>query len=743
MPNGEGPMTLRRLRYPFTAVQVGPALAVLLATFVASFSESQLPADEGMWLFNHPPCVRLEEKYGVTLTPSWLLHLQQSSVRFNSGGSGSFVSANGLVLTNHHVGADSLQKLGDASHNYYRDGFMANSPQDEVPCHDLELNVLISITDVTARVQAAVEPGLEADAAFAARRRVMAEIEKESLLSTGLRSDTVTLYQGGQYHLYRSKKYTDVRLVFAPEQQIAFFGGDADNFEFPRYNLDICFFRAYENGLPAKVAHHLAWSRQPIANGDLVFVSGHPGHTDRANTISELIAMRDHQIPFSLAVLHRLEVMLTAYSAKGPEQARQAMGELFGVQNSRKAREGLLAGLLDPAIMRRRQAREHTLRESVSEQETVSPWNRIAQAQADSDRVATRYRLLEAATGFNSQYFLNARTILRAAAEFAKPNGDRLREYRDSNRESLELQLFSKEPIYDAFEIVKLTDSLTFLVTSLGADDPLVQAVMCGQSPQQRAEELVQGTTLGHRSLGSHSIGSEETIVADTRRLLMDGGTPAVAASDDPMIVLARFVDADARAARQVIEASSEIKQQSHAEIGRAIFLREGTAVYPDATFTLRLAYGTVRGVPEKSGPRVSKADGLQENGFVTTTFSGLFERATAQRNTPPFHLPDRWKSLLPRLEHDETFLKTPLNFISTVDIIGGNSGSPVVNRDGKLVGLIFDGNIDSLVLDIMYDDTRARAVSVAAVGIIAALRQVYDATPLLREIDNASGSSD
>jgi len=302
-----------------------------------------LRADEGMWLFSHPPLERLARDHAAALgdarlTPEWLTHLQQASVRFNSGGSGSFVSADGLVLTNHHVGADALQKLGTPERNLYRDGFLAASRNDELRCLDLELNVLMSIEDVTARVQAAVAPDATAADAFAARRKVMAEIEKESLAATGLRSDVVTLYQGGRYHLYRSKKYTDVRLVFAPEQQIAFFGGDADNFEFPRYNLDVCFFRAYEDGRPARVPHHLTWARQPVAAGELVFVSGHPGHTDRANTVAQLLAMRDRQVPFSLGMLNRLEALYAAYSGEGPEERRQAMGDLFGVQNGRKNR---------------------------------------------------------------------------------------------------------------------------------------------------------------------------------------------------------------------------------------------------------------------------------------------------------------------------------------------------------------------------------------------------------------------
>ena len=682
-------------------------------------------ADEGMWLFEAPPLERLRRDHGFEPSPAWLDHLRLSSVRFGSGGSGSFVSADGLVLTNHHVGAGALQKLGDERHDYYRDGFAAASREQELKCHDLELNVLVSIEDVTDRVQAAVRPGMTVDAAFAARRAALAAIEKASLADTGLRSDVVTLHQGGAYHLYRFKRYTDVRLVFAPEHAIAFFGGDADNFEFPRYDLDVCLFRAYEDGRPARVPHHLAWGRRAVAPGDLVFVSGHPGHTDRAKTVAEIVAMRDRQVPLDLQGIHRLESLFNAFCDEGPEERRQASHSLYGVQNARKARSGILAALLDPEIVARKRADEAATRGLVEAglDSRPSPYLRIEEAQADLDRIAVRHRMLEGAAGFNTAFFSNARTILRAAEERQKPDGERLREYRDSNRGPLELQLFSPQPLYDGFEIAKLADSLTHLATTLGPDDPLVRAVLAGKPPRTRAAELVAGTALGTRYHAERANAPQP----DRRRELYDGGAAAVAASGDAMLALARLVDEESRALRKVADAAGEVKQQAHAEITRARFAREGKSMYPDATFTLRLAYGVVRGI-EGSG---------RDDCPAITTYAGLFERARIKRDAPPFALPPRWEALRKDLEADAAFMNTNYNFASTADIIGGNSGSPVVDRAGDLVGLIFDGNIHSLVLDVAYDDSRARAVAVDAQGILAALRRVYRADGLVAELSS------
>lgn len=670
--------------------------------------------DEGMWLFNDPPRKLLKERYGFDITDAWLEHVQKSSVRFNSGGSGSFVSEDGLIMSNHHVGADALQKISDKEHDYMRDGFYARTPAEEKPAKDLELNVLMSIEDVTTRVNSAVKAGMSDEDAFKARRGVMAEIEKESMDKTGMRSDVVTLYQGGQYHLYRFKRYTDVRLVFAPEQQIAFFGGDPDNFEYPRYDLDICFFRAYENGKPAKVQHYLKWSEPGVKDNDLVFVSGHPGRTSRLLTMEELQYLRDTSLANSLNRLYRLEVLLGAYSERSQENARRAKDDLFGVKNSRKALKGKLGGLLDPSIMAEKAAKEKKLRDAVAGsakfEAASGAWERIAAAQKIIKQNAQRYNLLEPGTAFNSELFGIARTLLRAADERQKPNNERLREFTESGRESLELELFSEKPIYEDMEELKLADSLTHLASELGAGNDLVQQVLAGQSPAERAAQLVRKTQVDE---------------VNFRKKLYEGGAEAVKNTKDLMIELASMVDGEARSLRKVIEAQNEAKQQAHAQIAKARFAMEGTSTYPDATFTLRLAFGTIKSYQE-SGQQIPPF----------TTFTGMYEHAKEHDYHPPYDLPKIWLDRKSRLN-----LKTQLNQVSTVDIIGGNSGSPVIDRKGELVGIIFDGNIPSLVWDFVFTDEQGRAVSVDSRGILEALRNVYGAKRVVEELTRRTKS--
>lgn len=675
-----------------------------------------------MWLFNKPPLQQLKEKYQSEPTPQWLEHLQKSSVRFNSGGSGSFVSADGLVITNHHVGLDTLQKISSEKNNYVRDGFFAKSRAEEPKATDLELNVLMSIEDVTDRVNAGVQQGLSGEEASKARANVIAQIEKESKEKTGLRSDVVTLYQGGVYNLYRYKRYDDVRLVFAPEEQIAFYGGDPDNFEYPRFDLDICIFRAYENGQPAKVEHFLKWNSKGPADGELTFVSGHPGQTDRQLTTSELTRTRDSEVPYLLSMFNRREVRLDSYAKRSFENARRAQRDIRGIENNRKRYDGYVAALLDPEIWSSIEQREQKLRDAMSGKaesgSALAAFDRIKQAQDATEKVLPIYNYFETSRGrsgasyrapraFYSALFKYARRVLRAGDERPKANGERFPEFRDSNRESLELDLYSTEPVHEDMEQVTLTDSLTDMVARFGADDPLVRQVLAGKSPTARAAELVKGTKLKEVAF---------------RKQMYEGGAAAVAAAKDPMIEVARIVDGPGREARKVWEAQDETKQQAYAEIAKARFAIEGTSSYPDATFTLRLSYGPVHGYQEADKQIAS-----------LTTIAGLYERAAEHNNQPPFDLPKRWIDRKEKLN-----MTTPFNFVSTADIIGGNSGSPVTNKANEFVGIIFDGNIQSLVLDCVYSEKQARAVSVDSAAISEALRKVYDATSLADELEGA-----
>ena len=684
--------------------------ALLLALFSFQTLQFTAFADEGMWTFNNVPRAEIKKKYGFDVTDEWLNNVRMASVRFNNGGSGSFVSPNGLVLTNYHIVEDIVGEVSTPQKDYAKEGFLAKTRAEEIKAPSLELNVLTSIEDVTSRINGAVKAGATDSEAYAARRAEISAIEGESLKATGMRSDVVTLYQGGQYNLYRYKKYTDVRLVFVPEFQAAFFGGDPDNFNFPRFNIDMSLVRVYENDQPVKPAHYFKWSTAGAKEGDLVFVTGHPGSTSRLNTVAHLEQLRDTSIPMIIRLLERREAVLKKYMAMGEEQTRQAQNELNSVQNSLKVYRGQLKGLKDPSLMARKMKEEQALRKSIAENPERQKmygdaWDAIAAAHKAYPSYIRDRRVFEQAGGFNSTLFGFARALVRLAAENEKPNAQRLPEFTDARRASLELALYSPAPIHEDFEKLKLTDSLGFMVELLGADNPLVKGVLAGKTPEARANELISGTKLKDPAY---------------RKELAQGGKAAIESSTDPMIVVAREIDAKAREVRKRYESEViGVERANYAKIARALFETEGTKLYPDATFTLRLSYGAVEGYTE-NGKKVAPF----------TTLGGLYQRSDQFKREFPYNLPQRWWD-----KKGDVMLSTPFNFVSTNDIIGGNSGSPTINRNGELVGLIFDGNIQSLVGDFMYDPSVNRAISVDSRGMLEVLKKIFGANELVAEL--------
>lgn len=677
-------------------------LASLASLVLGSIHSPIARADEGMWLFNAVPKAQLKKNHNFEPTKEWLDHVMLSSVRFNSGGSASFVSSQGLVLTNHHVASDTLYKLSTPEHNYNEDGFLAASQADEIKTPDLELNQLISIEDVTEKVNASVKEGMTSQEASKARQATMGLIEKESLDATGLRSDVVTLYGGGRYHLYRYKKYTDVRLVWAPEAGSAFFGGDADNFEYPRYCLDVTLFRVYENGKPAKIDHFLKMDPSGAKEQDLVFVSGNPGRTRRIFTHDAIEYQRDLAMPRTMNFLRRKEVLMQQYALAGPEQQRRSRDDLFGIQNSRKAITGMLSGLQDPEFTASKKREETELMSRLGQDPKLAPltkaWQQIRDAQ-----VKRREYLTKTAT-LRSQLYGIAEKLTLMAGEDRKASGDRYREFRDSNRESLQQELFSEAPIYEDLERMQLADELARLIDDRGGNDPLVVAALAGKSPKQRSAEIIAGTKLMQ--------------VAE-RKKLAEGGSGAIAESKDPMILLAKAMEPEYRKMHDVMDAIEEQERQAYAKVTEAKFAVGGDSVYPDATFTLRLAYGKVLGY-ETDGKKIP----------AWTTLGGAFEHEALHLTKDPWILPKSWKEAKGKLKSD-----TPFNFVCTADIIGGNSGSPVVSKEGAMVGIIFDGNIESLTADFYYTEKVSRAVAVHIAGVLESLRTIYNAPHLAEEM--------
>lgn len=689
---------MKRMVYAaWTAVLIG--LAALA---------SPASAAEGMWTLDNLPADAIKARYGFTPDADWTRKLMRGAVRLAGGCSGSFVSASGLVLTNHHCVARCVEQLSTAKKDYIHDGYYAKTAADERRCPEIELNRLEQISDVTDRLRK-VTDGLSgrayADAQKAERSRIESECVGEARETS--RCDVVELYHGGRYALYRYHRFQDVRLVFAPEFGIAFFGGDPDNFNFPRYDLDLGMLRAYEDGKPAKIDDYFPFSKAGADEGEAVFVVGHPGSTQRQLTLSQLDRLRDIDLIPRLLQLAEYRGVLEQYSRLGPEQARVAQPDLFSVENTYKGSYGRLLALQDPKVMDGKRREEQALRSYVVRDPQLSArvgeaWDAIAAAQQVYADIAVPYNSIERGRGFLSRYFTYARMLVRGAEERGKPNGERLREFSEAALPSLTQELFSVAPLYPDYEKLKLGWSLTKLREWLGADDPFVRLVLGRESPDAVAARLIAATKLGS--------------VAERKRL-WDGGQAAIEASDDPFIRLAKAVDPAARAVRKRYENEVDAVEKQRAEqIAQAVFAQKGTSVYPDATFTLRLSYGEVRGWTDH-GQTVPPF----------TDFAGAYARATGYE---PFALPKSWLDAKDKLNLSQRF-----DFVTTNDIIGGNSGSPVVNQKAELVGLIFDGNIHSLGGAFWYDEDKNRAVAVHSGALLEALRTVYGAQRIVEEL--------
>jgi hypothetical protein len=689
-------------------------LAPILALVLVAVAFSIVPrADEGFWPYNNIPRAEIKKKYGFQVTDAWLNHLQLATVRFG-GGTGSIVSPEGLVLTNHHIGLGTLQRLSTAQKDLVKDGFFAATRADELKVPGTTLRVLQGIEDVTARVTAAVKPGMSAQE----RQAAITEIQNQANTATGLQNEVVALYRGAVYNMYRYKVYNDVRLVCGVEYQTGFYGGDPDNFTYPRYNLDVSMFRLYENDKPAQTPNYLHWSPNGSKENELIFTTGHPGSTQRLNTVAHLKYMRDVQLPYVIAAGEMREATIKKWAALSAENARQSVQTLFGIQNSLKSQRGQLKGLQDPALMVKKDAAEKQLRAGLAknaakQQELGDGWDAIEKSLQVAREVDAQRNFIVSAAGLNSTLFNQARALVRAAyappaAEGAGRGGRGGRGGQGGGQPApggRGGQGGAAPAINTQQEKLQLTESLAFMKAQLPATSPIVKLILGDKTPEARAADLVDHTRI---------------MDPEIRTLLQAGGKATIDASTDPLIVLARSMEAESQAiTRRYEQEVAAVQTAAYPKIAQAVFAVYGPNAYPDATGTLRLSYGTVKNYME-DGKRIAPY----------TDFAGLYARAAQHNNEMPYTLAPKW------LENKAAVvLKTPFNFVSTNDIVGGNSGSAVVNTKGEIVGLIFDGNIQSLPGYFIYDEPVNRAVSVDSRAIIEAFRKIYKADALADEM--------
>ncbi len=682
------------------------ALALLLALPV-------LRADEGMWTFDNIPVQKIKAKYGVELNAAWLKNLQLATVRF-PGGTGAFVSREGLVITNHHVGRSAISQVSSAKADLVKDGFVAASHAQEIKVPGLELMLLVAMEDVTMRVNGAIKPGTADKDALTARRNALADLRKTEEARTGLTCEPVTLYQGGEYWLYSYRKFTDVRLVAAPELQVAAFGGDPDNYTYPRWNLDFSLFRVYENDRPYRPEAILPFSAKGIGMDELTFISGHPGTTFRQQTHAQMVYARDIGIPHQLQAMARQKVALQQLSATSPENHRLAADAIYGIENGFKRLSGQLLGLAKAENLRKVEVAEAALKAAVAKDPALQArvggsWDQVALA------VARQQALLKQASLVGSGRVAllgHALTLVRLAEEASKPSAERLTEFSDGNLKATKARLLAPRPVQKPIDQTLLTVALQEALDQLGADHPFVKAMLGGQTAAAVAKAAVAGTQLDDPAV---------------RKLLAEAGRAALSASTDPMLLLAKKLDPFNRATRKAMEDEvTSVFNEHGGRIAEARFKVFGKAVYPDATFTLRLGYGPVA--------TYSNGTGTKAQPF--TTFMGMYDRYlgwggnAAAAEGGAWTLPQRWLDRQSKLD-----LTTPFNFIYACDTVGGNSGSPVVNVKGEFVGINFDSVYEGQGGYYVYDADTKRAVATDARAILEALRKIMDADQVVAEL--------
>lgn len=668
-------------------------------------------ADEGMWTFDNFPADMVADKYGVDIGESWLNKTQLATTRLENGCTGSFASDGGLILTNNHCVWGCIRNLSTADRNLSDTGFMARNRGEELQCPGQAVSVLVDFDEVTDKVAAATA-GTDEAAANDARKAELTALESACEEASGgkHRCEAVTLYNGGQYFIYEYKRYDDVRLVFAPELDIGAFGGDPDNFNFPRWCLDMSFLRAYEDGKPVHTPNYLPWRAAGPDAGEPVFITGHPGATDRQLTAGQLRFQRDVMLPLWLLRYSELRGRMLAWQNTSDEAARIVQQRILNYENAIKVRRNQLKALLDSRMLERKEREERAMREAVAADPELQAtygeaWELIDRSLEAHRNFYEEHLFIESSAGLDGDLYGYARTIVRGTAEREKPNSERIRAYTDAALPRVEQGLFAARPISKEFEELRLTFSFEKMREWLGPDSKWVHLILANDAPGELASRLVAGTKLDD---------------PEFRKALWEGGVEAVAASEDPLIRLAALVDPGARALRERYEDEVEAPRARGEEmIADARFDLYGTDTYPDATFTLRVTYGAVEGWQER---------GEMVDPFTRT--SRLFERATGQA---PFKLPDSWSAAREDLDPD-----TPFNFVATTDITGGNSGSPIISAGGEVVGLAFDGNIHSIAGDYWFDDSVNRTVGVNTAIILEALKTVYGADHLIEELSLA-----